>query len=166
MKEPSKTSALGGSAQGAAGEQPASESEDVLVASLQAAADASSGEVENEIGAFLNGEGALLESTRAAVLKSGGTAVGDVAEVLAKQFGLSAAVARVIAALVVKLLPAAEKKAAKKKKAKKKPATSKPKPSATSKKKPKKKPAKPKTAAAKKKPKSKKTAAKKPKAKK
>ena len=35
MKEPSKTSALGGSAQGAAGEQPASESEDELVASLQ-----------------------------------------------------------------------------------------------------------------------------------
>lgn len=165
MDEPIKSGALGGSAKGKSGAQPEADADDALVASLQAAADASSGEVENEIGAFLNGEGALLETTRAAVLKSGSTAVTDVAEVLAKQFGLSSAVARVVAALVVKLLPKAEKKAAKKKKAKKKP-TTKPGETTSSKKKPKKKPAKPKTAASKKKPKAKKETAKKPKAKK
>lgn len=134
----------------------------MLVASLKAAAESSSNEaVESEIGAFLKGEGSLLETASEAVTRGGTSAVTDVAKLLEEKFGLNPAIARVIGTLLINLLPGIKKKTTKKK-PKKKPAASAKTPA---KKKPKKKTtAKPKkptaTAKAKKKPAAKKETAK------
>ena len=108
---------LSGSVSRAAAGAPENGGQDpMLVETLKAVADGSSGAVEQEIGAFLKGEGDLLETTRAAVAHGNSTtAISEVAEDLAERFGLSPAIARVIGALVVKLLPGTKKKAAKKK---------------------------------------------------
>lgn len=138
----------------------------LLVASLKAAAAGSSNEeVENEIGAFLKGEGSLLEAASAAVTRGGSSAATDVAKLLEEKFGLNPAIARVLGTLLINLLPGIKKKKAAKKKPKKKPAASVKTPA---KKKPKKKTtAKPKkpaaSAKAKKKPTAKKETATKPK---
>jgi outer membrane biosynthesis protein TonB len=138
------------------------EQDSLLAASLKAVAAGSSNEaVEDEIGAFLKGEGNLLETASAALTRGGGSAATDVAKFLEEKFGLNPAIARVIGTLLINLLPGIKKKKAAKKKPTKKPATSAKTPA---KKKPKKTAAKPKkpvaTAKAKKKPTAKKETAK------
>lgn len=128
------------------------EQDNVLIASLRAAAGQTGGQVEESINQFLNGEGELLETTRTAVTRSKTTAKNEVAAFLEKKFNLSPTVAKLVAMLVVKLFPSigkltGEATTEKKKPRKKKPKTS----STTSKKKPKKKKttSKPKTTASK-----------------
>ncbi len=127
-------------------EDNAQEQDDGLATSLKAVAGASSGAVEEEIGAFLEGRGTLLETAQTALTRGGSSAASDVAELLEKNFGLSPAIARIIGQLVVKLAPGIKKKKTAKKP--KKPSAStkpaakkKPKKDTAAKAKPKKKPA-------------------------
>lgn len=127
------------------GEKPADDN-NILIASLKAAAGQSGGLVETAVNQFLNGEGDLLTTTRTAVTRSKATAKNEVAAFLEAKFKLSPAVAKLIAMLLVKLFPSIGKltgktTAAKKKpRRKKKPTTSSSaKTEASSKKKPKKK---------------------------
>ena len=131
---------------GGAGE--GQDQDSLLAASLKAVAAGSSNEaVEDEIGAFLRGEGNLLETASAALTRGGSSAARDVAKFLEEKFGLNPAIARVIGTLLINLLPGIKKKKAAKKKPKKKPAASAKTPA---KKKPKKTAAKPKKPTAKK----------------
>lgn len=138
------------------------EQDNVLIASLRAAAGQSGGQVEASINQFLNGEGELLETTRSAVTRSKTTAKNEVAAFLEKKFNLSPTVAKLVAMLVVKLFPSISKLTGNATTEKKKPRNKKPKTSTTtSKKKPKKKTtSKPKTTASKPAAKKKKPAAK------
>lgn len=121
------------------------EDNNILIASLKAAAGQSGGLVDTAVNQFLNGEGDLLATTRSAVTRSKATAKNEVAVFLEDKFKLSPAVAKLIAMLLVKIFPAisqltGESTATKKKPRKKKPKTSSSaKTTASSKKKPKKK---------------------------
>jgi hypothetical protein len=138
-------------------EESAEEGKNLLAESLKTIAGLSGGSLETAVSDFLNGGGELHEATRAAV-GGGKTATGELESLLIKQFNLSPTVARLVATLLVKLIPALKDETApKKKKPRSKPKTpARKKPAA--KKKPKKKAA-PRTAkeetAAKKKPKKK-----------
>jgi outer membrane biosynthesis protein TonB len=133
------------------------EPKNLLAESLKTIAGLSGGSLETAVSDFLNGGGELHEATRAAVGR-GKTATSEVESLLIKKFNLSPTVARLVASLLVKLIPALKEDATSSKKKPrrkpKKPAKEKP----TTKKKPKKKAA-PRTAkeetAAKKKPKKK-----------
>ncbi|HWQ84473.1 MAG TPA: hypothetical protein VN363_07905 [Anaerolineales bacterium] len=116
----------------------------ILIASLKAAAGQSGSQVENAIDQFLKGEGDLLETTRSAVSRSKTTAKNEVAAFLEEKFKLSPAVAKLIAMLLVKIFPAISELTGETAAKKKKPRRKKdPKPTASSKKKPSKKKAKP-----------------------
>ncbi len=145
MDDKSLSNLLSGMSGGAGEGQ---DQDSLLAASLKAVAAGSSNEaVEDEIGAFLKGEGNLLETASAAVTRGGSSAATDVAKFLEEKFGLNPAIARVIGTLLINLLPGIKKKKAAKKKPKKKPAASAKTPA---KKKPKKTAAKPKKPTAKK----------------
>ena len=104
---------------------------------LKAAAGQSGGSVENELNDFLNGRGALLETTRSAVARGGSTASSEVAAFLTNQLHLSAPLAKLIAPLVIQLFPAIGKlaggstttKPKRRRKKKKEESSSKPRPS-------------------------------------
>ncbi len=70
------------------------------------------GGVENELNDFLNGRGALLETTRAAVARGGTsttgrkTAANEVSAFLTNQLHFSALIAELIAPLVIQIFPA------------------------------------------------------------
>ena len=81
---------------------------------LKAAAGLAGGGVETAVNEFLNGQGELHETTRAAVTRggtpagarsAGSSAASDVAKLLRSKFGLAPAIANLIAPLLVKLLP-------------------------------------------------------------
>lgn len=133
------------------GKQKTTDQDNVLIASLKAAAGQSGGQVEESVNQFLNGEGELLETTRSAVTRSKTTAKNEVAAFLEKKFNLSPNVAKLVAMLVVKLFPSISKLTGEAATEKKKPRKKKPKTSTTtSKKKAKKKTTtKPKTTASK-----------------
>lgn len=121
MDDKSLSGLFSGNASGKAGD--GQDQNPLLVASLKAAAAGSSNEaVENEIGAFLKGEGNLLETASAALTRGGSSAATDVAKFLEEKFGLNPAIARVIGTLLINLLPGIQKKKAAKKKPRKKPA--------------------------------------------
>ncbi len=79
---------------------------------LKSIAGQAGGGVENELSAFLNGSGALLETTRTAVARSGSSASGrktatnEVAAFLTSQLHFSAPIAKLIAPLVIQIFPA------------------------------------------------------------
>ncbi len=120
---------------------------------LKAAAGQAGGGVENELNDFLNGRGALLETTRSAVVRGGSTAEGrksaasEVAAFLTERLNLSAPLAKLVAPLVIQLFPAIGKLAGgsatttkpkpRRKKKKEEGGTSKPRPSQAHKPKPK-----------------------------
>jgi hypothetical protein len=72
---------------------------------LKTAAGQAGGEAGDEIHAFLNGSGRLFETTRVAAAHGGASVSTTVSEFLTKQLNLSPALARIIAPLVVNLLP-------------------------------------------------------------
>jgi hypothetical protein len=123
------------------------EQNSILVGSLKVAAGQSGGAMVTVINEFLSGQGDLLETTRAAVTRSGSSASKEIATLLTTQFKLAPTTAQIIAALLVKLFPSI-KKAAKsdtptkkkpRRKAKPKTAASAKKDASSAKKKPKKK---------------------------
>ena len=73
---------------------------------LKTAAGQAGGGMENEMNDFLNGRGALLETTRSAVARGGSSAVKEVAAFLTSQLHLSAPLAKLIAPLLIQLFPA------------------------------------------------------------
>jgi hypothetical protein len=119
---------------------------------LKAAAGQAGGGVENELNDFLNGRGALLETTRSAVARGGSTAEGrksaasEVAAFLTNQLHLSAPLAKLVAPLAIQLFPAIGKLAGgsttttkpkpRRKKKKEEESSNKPRPSQTHKPKP------------------------------
>jgi len=134
------------------GKQKTTDQDNVLIASLKAAAGQSGGQVEESVNQFLNGEGELIETTRSAITRSKTTAKNEVAAFLEKKFNLSPNVAKLVAMLTVKLFPSISKLTGEAATEKKKPRKKKPKTSTTtSKKKAKKKKTttKPKTTASK-----------------
>ncbi len=119
------------------------EQNNILVASLKAAAGQSGGLVESAVSQFLNGEGDLHSATRTAITRSRSTAESEVAACLTTQFKLAPFTARMVAMLLVKLFPsigkltgAAAPAARKPRRKKKATASSKKNPAASSKKKP------------------------------
>lgn len=145
-------------------EETTDEQQDILAASLQAVAGRSDPALETALDEFLEGKGVLHETTRLAATR-GGNPLADIVKLLTSQFKLSPAVAKILAALILKLQPSAGKETGKETAAKKKPrrkAKPKPKTTASAKKGKKKTTAKAKKPAAKARPGSaKKTAAKK-----
>ena len=129
------------------------ESQDnLLIALLKEAIGPQSGPLGELIDQFLDGKGALHDTTRAALARSPRSAQREVAAFLSETLNLNAATAKVVAGLLVRLFPAlgklgggAEEKA--KPRRKKKPASS-----SSSSVRPKKKPAASTSAKAKKKP--------------
>jgi len=123
----------------------------LLAAGLKALAAQSGGLGETVVNEFLKGEGDLHERTRAASVRGTGIAESDVTAFLVEKFNLSTTVARLIAPLLLKLLPSVlkeKKKSQRKTKPKPKPGSGKT--TASSKKKTKKdKPSKPRTSASK-----------------
>jgi hypothetical protein len=121
----------------------ATRQQNIYVDGLKAAIGSSGGALENAINEFLSGKGELHDTAAAALSRKGGSAVSDVESVLEKQFDLNPAIARLVASLMVKLVPSlkeakqakprrkpkttasAKKEAAAKKKAKKKTAAKK-----------------------------------------
>lgn len=89
----------------APGADNAGEQKNLLVDSLKTIAGLSGGSLETAVSDFLNGGGELHETTRAAVTRGGGSAVSEVGSMLSKQFNLSPAVAKLVASLLVKLIP-------------------------------------------------------------
>lgn len=98
---------------------------------LKTAAGQVGGEADVEINNFLNGRGALLETTRAAATRSGVSASNTVAEFLTGQLHFSPALARIVAPLLVNLLPGIGKLPGSGAAAKPKPKRKKPKSSST-----------------------------------
>ena len=76
-----------------------------LVDTLKTAAGLAGGGIEPAVNEFLNGQGELHETTRAAVTRGSRSAVSDVAKLLTSRFKLAPAIANLIAPLLVKLLP-------------------------------------------------------------
>jgi len=92
----------------------------ILVESLRATTGQSGGPLATAVNEFLSGEGALHETTRAA-LTQGSSAVNEVAAFLTTNFKLSSTAATLVATLLVKLFPSIRKVTGKKTAAKKKP---------------------------------------------
>ena len=143
---------------GLGGKSSAEQNNNILIASLKAAAGQSGGLVDKAVNEFLTGEGDLLDTTRSAVTRSKASAKNEVAKFLETKFKLSPVAAKLISMLLLKLLPAiseltgADAAEKKKPRRKKKPKTStSAKTEAGAKKKPKKKKTttKPKTTASK-----------------
>lgn len=118
------------------GAEEADEQNNLLIQSLKALAGQSGDEAAAEVDEFLNGKGALHETTRTALVRGKSSAVDNLTQVLINQFKLSPTVASVIASLLVKVMPSIGKPSPAKKKPRNK---AKPKATASTKKKPKKK---------------------------
>jgi len=126
---------------GLGGKSSAEQNNNILIASLKAAAGQSGGLVDKAVNEFLTGEGDLLDITRSAVTRSKASAKNEVAKFLETKFKLSPVAAKLISMLLVKLLPsiseltgadaAEKKKPRRKKKPKKKKTTTKPKTTAS-----------------------------------
>lgn len=82
----------------------ATRQQNIFVDGLKAIAGTSGGPLEDAIREFLSGKGELHETTAAAVTR-GSSAVGEVGSVLEKQFDLNPAIAKLVASLLVKLVP-------------------------------------------------------------
>jgi hypothetical protein len=102
-------------------EEEATRQQNIYVDGLKAVVGASGGPLENAINEFLSGKGELLETTAAAGNRGGGSAVSEVGSILEKKFDLNPAIARLVASLLVKLVPSLKK--AKKSKPRRKPKT-------------------------------------------
>lgn len=139
------------------GDNASGEQTNLLVQALKTAADKIGGPLATAVDEFLAGKGELHETTRAAITRGSGSALGDVAAALIEKFSLSSPTAKLIAGLLVKLMPALGKETAAKKKPRRKTSSSSAKSEASTHKKPRKTSAKPKPGttkpAAKKKPK-------------
>jgi hypothetical protein len=144
-EEPSKVDPEPAASQPVPENEAATRQQNVYVDGLKAVIGASGGPLENAINEFLSGKGELHETASAAVTRGGDSAVGDVGSVLEKQFDLNPAIAKLVASLLVKLVPSL--KETKKAKPRRKPKTA----SSAKKETSAKKKVKPKTPAAKKK---------------
>lgn len=97
------------------------EQDSILAGSLKIAAGQSGSAMVTAVNDFLTGQGALHETTRAAVTRGGSTAAKEIASFLTKQFDVAPAAAQIIAALLVKLFPSIAKAVKQETPAKKKP---------------------------------------------
>jgi hypothetical protein len=102
-------------------EEEATRQQNIFVDGLKAVVGSTGGPLEDAINDFLSGKGELHETTAAAVTRGGCSAVSDVGSVLEKQFDLNPAIAKLVASLLVKLVPSLKK--AKKAKPRRKPKT-------------------------------------------
>lgn len=117
------------------GEEGSNEQNSLIAQSLKALAGGADDSAAAEVNEFLKGKGALIETTRASLVRGKSSAVDDLTKLLIEQFKLSPTIASVIAGLLVQILPSIDKKTPAKKKPRKK---AKPKTTASTKKKPKK----------------------------
>jgi hypothetical protein len=95
---------------GSAKEQPeasdqAGKRDRVLVEGLKAMVGQVGGPLQDAVNDFLDGKGALLQTTRTALRGGKKTAEKEAVTMLTKQFKLSPAIAKLISPLLVKLLP-------------------------------------------------------------
>ena len=97
------------------------ERNNLLVESLKALVGPSSGLVGTAVNEFLSGKGALHETTRTALTHGSGSAVREVVSFLTTQFKVSSSAAKLIAPLLVNLLPSIGKETGKDTVAKKRP---------------------------------------------
>jgi hypothetical protein len=123
------------------GDQPEGEQHNRAVELLKTAAGQAGGPAGEEINNFLNGSGPLFDTTRAAAAHGSVSASTTIAGFLEKQLNLSPALARILAPLLVNLLPGIGKQSGSTAAAKPKPHRKEPKTSTGS------KPKKPKTSA-------------------
>ena len=87
---------------------------DTLVTSLKAVTGQFDEPLEEAVNEFLRGKGILHETTAAAITRGGDSGLSDVVTLLTSKFKVSPSIAKLIASLLVNLLPATKKKSRKK----------------------------------------------------
>lgn len=83
----------------------AEDSSSVLTDILKSAAARAGGPLQSAVGEFLGGKGELLESTRSSLTRGKTAAKKEIAAFLVDKFKLAPAVAKVVANLLIKLVP-------------------------------------------------------------
>lgn len=86
------------------------EQDNAIAEGLETLAGRSGGELKTAIDEFLKGKGELLESTRSALAIDKKSAEKSIIDLLIARFNLSPTLAAVIAPMLLKLIPGAEKK--------------------------------------------------------